>query len=160
MPVYLHYWGALLRAGTGDPELRDKLIAFDRRFPEPPVFRLLLARLLAVSKDGGVGDPERALEMADALYAAQPIPPHTELLALALAASGNFDRAQELQQGLAETALMMGAFAEVARLEETAASYRDQRLPEPPWPLQDPMFTPPAVDPDLVMRNYPAGQPY
>ena len=111
MPVFLHYWGALLHAGTQDAVLRDKLVTFDQRFPEPPVFRYLLARLLATSTEPGVADDARALEIATKLHASQPSPPHTELLALALAASGEFAQAQQLQQGLVNMAWMAGAFA-------------------------------------------------
>ena len=160
MPVFVHYWGALLHAGTSDAVLRDKLVAFDRRFPEPPLFRYLLARLLAGSTDAGVADPARGLEIARELQASQPGPPHTELLALTLAASGEFSQALALQEGLVEMARMVGAWNQVVSLEQVAEHYRSRRLPEPLWPLQDPMFMPPAADPELVMRNYPAGQPY
>ncbi len=158
MQVFVHYWGALLRAGTSDAVLLDKLLAFDRRFPEPPVFRYLLARLLAHSTE--VGDVARSLEIARQLHDAQPIPPNTELLALALAANGDFAAAQALQEGLVKMALMAGALGPAVGLQQTAASFRAGRLPEPPGPLPDPMFMPPPADPELVMHNYPAGQPY
>ena len=160
MPVFVHYWGALLHAGTDDTVLRDKLLAFDQRFPEPPVFRYLLARLLATSTDPRVADHARALEIATKLHASQPHPPHTELLALALAASGEFVRAEQLQEGLVNMAWTAGAFAHAVSLEQALASYRAGRLPEPIWPRQDPTFMPLPADPELVMRNYPAGQPY
>ena len=160
LQLFLHYWGALLRAGTSDVALRDRLLAFDKRFPEPPVFRYLLARLLARSTEAAVADAARSLEIARQLHDAQPSPPHTELLALALAANGDFAAAQTLQDRLVKMALMAGALGPAVGLEQTAASFRAGRLPEPPWPLQDPMFLPPPADPELVIQNYPAGQPY
>ena len=160
MPVYLHYWAAMLRAGADDAVLRDSLLAFDKRFPEPPVFRYLLAKLLATSKETGVVDADRALGIARQLYDAQPIPPHTELLALTLAATGDLAQAQELQDGLLAMARITGALGHAYSLEQAAESYRSRRLPEPTWPLQDPMLMPPSADPDSPMRNYPAGQPY
>ena len=160
MPVFLHYWGALRRAGTGDAVLRDRLVEFDRRFPEPPVFRTLLARLLATSTDPAVSDVDRAVKIATALHEAQPIPPHSELLALTLAAAGDYARAQALQESLVEMAQMMGAWMQVAALEQTATAYRTGRLPEPLWPAEDPLLMPPPPDPDAAIRNYPAGQPY
>lgn len=158
--LFLHYWAALLHAGAPDQELRDRLVAFDKRFPEPPVFRFLLARLLAGSKAPGVADPKRALEIAATLHKAQPIPPHSELLALTLAASGDFARAEALQKKLVEIARMTGAWMQVATLEQVAEDYRVKRLPEPLWSLHDPMFMPPPVNPQPVMRNYPTAQPY
>ncbi|NNJ78939.1 MAG: tetratricopeptide repeat protein [Xanthomonadales bacterium] len=160
MPVFLHYWGALLRAGTHDALLRDKLVAFDKRFPEPPLFRYLLAKLLATSKETGVVDTDRALGIARQLFDAQPIPPHTELLALTLAATGDFTQALELQEFLVEMARLSGAFTHAVVLDQVTVSYRSRRLPEPIWPLQDLMLMPPPADPDSSMRNYPAGQPY
>jgi tetratricopeptide (TPR) repeat protein len=160
MPVFLHYWSAMLHAGTAQAELRDKLVAFDRRFPEPPLFRLLLARLLAGSTEAGVADVAGALEIARQLYDSQPIPAHTELLALALAASGDFRQALTLQEGLVEMARMSGALPHAVSLEGVAASYRARQLPEPAWSPRDPMLMPSPPDPDAPMRNYPAGQPY
>jgi superkiller protein 3 len=160
MPVFLHYWGALLRAGTGDAVLRDRLLAFDKRFPEPPVFRYLLAKLLATSKEAGVVDVDRAHGIALELHTTQPIPPHTELLALTLAAAGDFTQAESLQGRLVEMARMAGALDHANSLEQAAQSYRSGRLPEPAWSPQDPMFTPPPADPESPMRNYPAAQPY
>jgi tetratricopeptide (TPR) repeat protein len=160
MPVFLHYWAAMLRAGANDAVLRDRLIAFDKRFPEPPLFRYLLAKLLASSTQAGVADVASALEIARELHGSQPIPPHAELLAFALAAAGEFTRAQELQDGLVAMARMSGALGHAYALEQAAESYRSRRLPHPIWPLQDPMLMPPSADPDVPMRNYPAGQPY
>ena len=160
LPLLLHYWGALRNAGTDDSVLRDRLVAFDRRFPEPPVFRYLLATLLATSDDAAVADPARAVEIATTLNTEQPIPPHAELLALSLAAAGDFGEALQVQQGLIEWARMTGNWAEVAVLQQTADDYRAGRLPGTPWTRYDPMFQPGPADPEPVMRNYPAGQPY
>ena len=160
LPLYLHYWGASLYGGVDDALLRDRLVAFDRRFPEPPLFRFLLARLLATSTQPEVADVERAIELATGLQQSQPIPPHTELLALVLAAAGEFERAEALQRGLVEMARMSGAWLQAAELERVADGYRDGRLPEPIWSPKDPMLTPAPIDAGSVMRNYPAGQPY
>jgi len=159
-PIFLHYWGALLHAGTPEAILRDRLTTFDRRYPEPPLFRYLLAKLLAVSAQADVADVERAITIARELHDTQPIPPHTEVLALSLAAAGDFAQAQQLQEGLVEFARVTGAFDRAARLEVVAVAYRDRRLPETPWAVDARMFMPSPADPELAMRNYPAGQPY
>jgi predicted Zn-dependent protease len=160
MPVYLHYWSALARAGAPERELHDRLVAFDERFPEPPLFRYLLARLLLNAQDPQIADTVRALEIATGLQAAQAVPPHAELLARALAANGEFERARALQDDLVEIARLSGAWAQAALLEKTAAAYRAGEVPAADWPPSDPMLMPPPVDPEPVMRNYPAGQPY
>ena len=155
LPLYLSYWGALRAAGRPAAELRSELEAFDRRFPEPPIFRYLLAKQLAVS-----GDTAAAVALARELQQAQPIPPHTELLALTLAANGDFTEAAKLQQELVDLVREAGATEHADRLEAVATAYRESRLPDPLWPSDDPMFRPPPVDADLAMRNYPGPNPY
>lgn len=154
-PLYLHHWGALRAAGTPDAELRAKLAAYDQRFPEPPVFRYLLAKLLA-----GSGAAAEAVRIARELQQAQPIPPHTEVLALALAAEGDFSAAVELQSQLVDMARQLGAAEHAAQLEQVAQAYRESRLPAPLWLPDDPMFLPSPADPAVAMRNYPAPNPY
>lgn len=159
-PLFMHYWSALASAGAPQTRLRDKLIELDGRFPEPPVFRFLLARLLAGSDDTGVRDTARAVAIARKLHQENPMPPHTELLASALAADGDFETAATLQQGLVDMAKMAGAWMYAAMLEQTLAMYRDRKLPETPWSANVPDAAPNAPDPDTAMQNYPAGQPY
>lgn len=160
MQLFLHYWGALLQAGTADAELRDRLIAFDKRFPEPPLFRALLARLLAVSTDPEVSDRRQALEIAEALHASAPGVSNADLLALALAATGDFTRAEALQRELVETARFGGAWAWAESFEQVAQDYAERRLPTTPWSSSRALLRPAPADPDRVMRNYPAAQPY
>ncbi len=156
----LHYWRALFESGASQSELLDALERFDQRFPEPPMFRLLLARLLATSPDAQVRDTGRALQLAADLINTMPIAPHQELLALALAARGEWQQAIERQSLLVEHAGQAGAGELTDRLEVDLQAYREQRLPEQVWRLDQPMFQPLAVDPGVLMRYYPAARPF
>ena len=154
-PVYLQYWGALRAQNTPFETLQEKLETFDQRFPEPPVFRYLQAKLL-VEK----GTAQQAAVLAQQLMQTQPIPQHAEVLALSLAATGEWSKAVEVLSNLVTMAQQMGAFDQVHRLEQLVELYREQRLPEPLWPADDPIFYAPPVDPGSPMRNYPAAHPY
>ncbi|MCB1789018.1 MAG: tetratricopeptide repeat protein [Gammaproteobacteria bacterium] len=158
--LYLYFWGALRALGTDDGILRGRLETFDREFPEPPVFRYLLARLLATSTTPGVADRSRALVIARALQVADPAPQYSELLALCLAASGDFGAARQMQQDLVELAGMRGAWLQVAALQSVADAYRDGQLPDMQQAAHVPLFMPPPVDADAALLNYPAGRPY
>lgn len=160
MPLFLHYWQALRGSGADDQRQRRTITALAQRFPEPPVFRYELARLLATSPDPTVADPGRALAIATALHDSDAGPWHAELRALCLAANGDFDAALALQERLAETARLTGGWLQAAALERVAADYRDARLPESGALIFGTLPPPAPVDPDSVMRNYPAGQPY
>lgn len=155
-PVYLQYWGALRAQHAPLETLQEKLEAFTQRFPEPPVFRYLKAKLLVANGAG-----EQAVALAEQLMESQPIPPHAELLALCHAGAGKWSEAVEIQSNLIAMARQAGAGEELLeRLEQAAARYGERRLPDPIWPARDPMFDPPPVEPGVPMKNYPASHPY
>lgn len=64
----------------------------------------MLARLLATAPDPAVRDGERAVQVAEAVFAAERNPGHGETLALALAAAGRFEEAIALQERLLQEA--------------------------------------------------------
>ena len=128
---------------------------FLRRFPEPPIFRYLQAKLLVAD-----GAAEQALALARQLTNEHPLPQHAEVLALSLAAAGEWSEAEILQSDLVEMAQQMGAFDQTERLEQRLKLYRRHQLPDPIWPIYDPLFNVPPVDIGTPMKNYPAAHPY
>jgi tetratricopeptide (TPR) repeat protein len=87
----------------------------------------LLARLLAGAPDPALRSGERAVELAERVFAAAPTVAHAETLALALAEAGRCDDAAALQEQAVEGARAGGAEAEAARLGRILAHYREQR---------------------------------
>lgn len=155
LPVYLQYWGALRANNTPSKTLRQQAEWFDQRFPEPPMFRYLQARLLIEN-----GSAQQAVKLAGDLVERMPVPQHVEVYALSLAAAGKWSEAVDVLSNLVEMAQQMGAFDQTQRLQQLLALYRDQRLPDPTWPPDDPIFNAPPVDPGTPMKNYPAPHPY
>lgn len=160
MPIYLHYWAALRGAQFADAQLLQRLQAFDQRFPEPPVFRYLQAKLLATSADADVRDRERAAQIAQGLYDAAPISEHAELLALTAAVVGDFARASQLLEQPLQQARQTGALVEAERLQALIEGYGARRLPTPLWPLDDPVLVPLPVNTEAAWQNYPVAHPY
>ena len=67
-----------------------------------------LARLLAGCPDLTVRDGERALDLAQRVYAVSPTPFHAETLAMALAQVGRCEEAAELQRQVVDAAGQKG----------------------------------------------------
>jgi tetratricopeptide (TPR) repeat protein len=94
------YHGTLLLGDAPAATLMTELESAIERFPEYPGTRALQILLLAGSPDPAIHDPETALEKAQQLNGQYPIPPHRELLALAWAATGNYQKAVSMLEEL------------------------------------------------------------
>jgi tetratricopeptide (TPR) repeat protein len=73
---------------SGQQRFRDAVALLDeahRAHPDRSATATTLARLLSSSPDRALRDGRRALEIAEAVYAAEPSPVHAETVALALA---------------------------------------------------------------------------
>lgn len=156
-----HALGAIARVRAGESE--DSVAhELDRHVADNPgdvLSSYVLARLLAGATDEAARRPRRALALAQRL-SEQPIPPHLRALALAQAASGQFDAAI-LTQGDVLALLSWGTpIGEQAIAEAELASYRAGELPPDYWPPADPLLGPPPFDPIAVFRDYPAVAPY
>ncbi|HEX6202294.1 MAG TPA: tetratricopeptide repeat protein, partial [Thermoanaerobaculia bacterium] len=87
----------------------------------------LLARLLAGAPDAALRSGERAVDLAQRVFAAAPTVAHAETLAMALAEADRCEEAAAVQQQAVEGARAGGADAEAARLGRILEHYRGQR---------------------------------
>jgi cytochrome c-type biogenesis protein CcmH/NrfG len=159
VPARLLQLAALQKIPVTDIVLRQQLETAVQQVPEQPLFVTRLIRLLCTSPDPDARDPAEALRLADRLAGEQAIPPYRELLALAYAATGDFQQAAETQQPLLSMAVwtMPG---EAARLEKGLSAYRERRMPEEEsLPMQPPVRVPP-LNVTAVFRDYPTARPY
>jgi tetratricopeptide (TPR) repeat protein len=99
---------ALVRVGQYE-RAKSVLDAGHRRIPDSGAIAFALARLLAACPEADVRDGERALELAQAVYAARPDPRHAQLLAQALAELDRCEEAAEWQQKVVDAAVADGA---------------------------------------------------
>jgi len=93
------------------------------QFPERTATATTLARLLASSPDRSLRDGQRALDLANAVYKAEPTPVHGETIALALAELGRCDEALAwMKQAIGEAEKESDA-DEAARLKGEIGKY-------------------------------------
>src|SRR5690606_3998132 len=93
-----------------------------------PEFKVLLARLLAASPDAAVRDGARAMALVEELLQSQKTTEIGETLAMALAETGDFDRAASVQRSVLQAVRRGGDQAEAGRLEQNLRRY-EQRQP-------------------------------
>ncbi|MDH3871447.1 MAG: tetratricopeptide repeat protein [Gammaproteobacteria bacterium] len=157
--AYIPYLGALLGAGVSDSTLMQTLKDAVDYFPEQPIFRSLLVRLLATSSDPQLNDPREALRLAEQLAKEKRIPPHLEVLALANAANGRFKQAAAiLEEVLIQIVWSMPG--EAARLGEVQVAYQAGKLPPTEERQGWPVIPPPVFDAQGPFHNYPVTKPY
>ena len=153
------YLASREHGGAPDQALKADLRKATSQLPEQPLFTLRLAQLLAASEDENLRDPEEALRLAQALVKQQPQPAHREVLALALAANGDFEQAASIQQALVGYAYM-SVPDEVERLSRIQSLYEAGKLPAASDLDNLTIIKAPPVDVSGPFKNYPAAKPY
>jgi tetratricopeptide (TPR) repeat protein len=94
-----------------------------RRFPERAPTATTLARLLASSPDRAVRNGQRALDVARAVYGAEPTAVHAETVALALAELGRCAEALEWMRRAIENAEGVKDATQASRLKAEVPKY-------------------------------------
>ena len=130
-----------------------------QRFPEYPGFQPLQILLLAGSSNAEIRDPEAALKIAQQLNDQYPTPQYQELLALALAATGNYQEAITIQENLLSFA-QRAMPVEVGRVAKTLAYYQDKTLPPLDELIDHAALQPARFNATAEFRDYPATRPY
>jgi tetratricopeptide (TPR) repeat protein len=151
---------ARLRSGEAEADIVKRLEDLSAQYPDDPMLRYALSRLLAAAADPSLRAPEQALQIASQLTLLQPIPPHQRALALAQAATGRFDEAVRIQRQAITMAAWMAPPSERAVMQAELDAYERGALPEPVWPEGDPLLSPPPFDPVAPFRDYPVSVPY
>ena len=159
LSAYIPYIGTLILTDAPAATLKTVLETATRQFPENPVFQAMQIMLLAASRDTAIQDPETALERAQQLNDRYRIPPHQELLALAYAATGNYEQATAIQEELLSY-IQQHIPTEADRVARTLSYYREGKLP----PLDDlidrtALQAPPFIA-SATLRDYPTARPY
>jgi tetratricopeptide (TPR) repeat protein len=159
VPARMLQLESLQRIPVTDIVLRQQLEAAVQQVPEQPLFTVMLTRLLCTSAYPDVRDPAEALRLAERLAGERALPPYRELLALAYAATGDFDEASEVQEALLAMAVWTMP-AEAARLEKGLTAFRERRMPDSEALPVLPPVQPPPLDATAVFRDYPTARPY
>ena len=123
---------------------RTLLEASHQALPEEIDITHALARLLAASPQSTVGDGRRALQLLQGVFKSQNEVAfeHVETLAMALAATGQYQRALQVQQGMIDEVKQAGRADLVALLKENLIRYQRGQACRMPWRADDPIFLP------------------
>lgn len=157
--VYMPYLGALLQSGASDMQLMAALDAGLREFPEHPGLQSVRILLLASSSNPQIKNPQEALRLARQLTGERALPQLQELLALAHAATDDFEKAAELQEQQLSYAVWYMP-RETERLTRVLTAYRDGKLPPRADLFSGSMFQAAAFLGSGPFSNYPTPKPY
>ena len=151
---------ALILAGEPHEAIRDRLEETLERTPDGRSFSYLLAALLAASPEPGIRDGARALALAEELYDQYPSPEHAELLAVALAETGDFAGAVSHQEEALQKALASAQWFLLPRLNRNLAEFMADRPCRVPWEAERLVFVERPANSYRVFRDYPAATPF
>jgi tetratricopeptide (TPR) repeat protein len=129
--------------------------------PEDMDISTALARLLSTSPERKMRNAQRALQLMEQVFKGkrQTVDvEQVEVLAMALAEIGSFDKAISIQQRMISEAERAGRRELAAALGETLAFYRQKKTSSQPWRDDDPIFNPvPDSLGPLTSSRDPAG---
>ena len=109
-------------------EARDAFAEGTKRFPEQPLFKLALARLLAAAPDDQVRDGRQSMALVNELMKGPQTIELAETAAMGLAEVGRFDQAIDAQRSVLEAARTNHLEPVVRRAAENLALY-EKRMP-------------------------------
>jgi len=111
-----------------------------------------LARLLATTPASEVRDGARALMMAKSLFEKNSSPEVGQTYAMALAETGNFTKAVELQQDIISSYERSGIPMDKSFLAQNLTAYRRSQPVREGWSTEDPVFRPRSPAAALARR--------
>lgn len=130
VPAHLGLARALIR-GEKYLEAAKRLDESLAEIPTSQELRSLLAQLLATCPDDRVRNGERALQLARQAFEATENAEHAAAVAMAYAATGEFEQAASWQRRAID--LTGGSDPRAARLEQDLESYQEGRPARAPW---------------------------
>lgn len=115
-------------------EARNYLEESLRIQPQNLALKHSLARLLATCPDGAIRDGEKALRLAQEVVGANLTIDHAATMAMALAATGQFEEAASLQLRIIDQATRVGGdTALIEQLQRNLELYRSDHPVRAPW---------------------------
>ena len=148
-------------AGAGELQAQERLLIMRARHPEDNRARYALIRLQLLATDDAVKAPAEALEDVRELVDLQPFPQLVALLALAYGINGEFELAYEWQNQVYVNFALMAPAGIAREMQAARSAYENDRVPDARiFPADDPLLSPPPVDPTGPFRDYPAPNPF
>jgi tetratricopeptide (TPR) repeat protein len=143
--AFARLMGAVVSTRLGRySEARSQLQRAADAFPDSTDISLALARVIACAPQTSSRDSAKAYALALASFQRHPNPDLTvvETLAMALAATGAYSKAAEVQERILAEVRSAGRQDLVALLEKNFRRYREGLVCSTPWADSDPIFRP------------------
>lgn len=139
-----HLVAAEVAAGQCARALSDVSTA-QARNPKDGELMQIFVRLASTCSAAKQEERDMALDYAQALYKQRPDAGDSSALALALAAHGKFQEAQEIQAEAIFKAVRAGDKHSAELYKTTQASFVAKQVPDRPWPAGHAFFNPPLL---------------
>ena len=152
MSILAHFMRAMALVQLGRHEQALEVLEQGlQAFPGHADMTHAVARLLAASPDPKIRNGMRALQILKGLFEGQGELEleYVETLAMAFAATGQFERAAEMQRAMISDLQRNQRFDLARLLNENLALYQSRQPCRRPWREDDPIFSPVASAMDL-----------
>ena len=150
---------AMMNSGSTDAELLELINNITNRAPGMASMQRIQVLLLAFSDDKQVRNADKAVTLAETIYTQDRHPANLELLALATAAAGNYERAiNMMRHGLTIEQKHHGGRS-AKRIKESLSALESGKLPELDWHEETRHLLPPPTRALATFRDYPDSNP-
>ena len=153
-----HLVAAEVAAGQCGRAMADTS-ATQARSPKNGELMQIFVRLASTCPAARQEERDMALDYAQALYKQRPDAGDSSALALALAAHGKFQEAQQYQAEAIFEALRGGDKQSAELYKSTQASFVAKQVPDRPWPAGHAYFNPPLLTPIKAVGQAPPAKP-
>jgi tetratricopeptide (TPR) repeat protein len=150
---------AMMGNNSPDRDLLDAANSISERAPNMASMRRIQILILSLSKDDGIRDTESAMKRADQMQQNQNHPVNMELLAIAIAAAGNFDKAAKQMRAAVTVEKQYGNTPNLPRMENTLSLLEKGELPALSWQQEISHMRPRPTNALATFRDYPDANP-
>jgi tetratricopeptide (TPR) repeat protein len=150
---------AMMGNNSPDRELLDAANSISDRAPNMVSMRRIQILILSLSKDDSIRDTESAMKRADQMQQNQKHPVNMELLAIATAAAGNFDKAVKQMRAAVTVEKQYGKTPNLPRMESTLSLLEKGELPALSWQQEISHMRPRPTNALATFRDYPDANP-
>ena len=159
VPAMMFKLVAMMGNGSSDQDLLATVNKITARAPGMVSMKRIQILLLALSNDDKARDAERAMTIADELYKKHKYPVNLELLAMATAAGGDFEKAEKLMQHALTNEKQHKNSRNITRINNNLLLLQKEELPELKWQEEISHMLPPPTNALSAFRDYPDANP-
>ena len=159
VPAMVFKLVAMMNKGAPDQALLELINNITNRAPGMAAMKRIKALLLALSNDEQIRDTDKAVSMAETMYRQDKHPANLELLALTLAAAGDYEKAASMMRHALSTEKELHSGRNIKRIKKYLSVLESGKLPELEWREETRHLLPPPTSALATFRDYPDSNP-